>query len=304
MGEYSKVKTVLLGAGKMGSFHAQKISSLNHATLYGVFDADTERCQTLAAKYPRCKAFTDLQSALEHAEAVVLAAATPAHFTLAQEVLNRRIPLLVEKPLAPSAAESRILVDLAANNAVLLAVGHIERYNPAYEALVETLHRQLLLKMEFQRFSPYPDRMQNDSIIFDMMIHDLDLALSLSQGSKIIKVEAKGKKTKSSLPDVVRAKVYFESGLIAEFEANRDHPDKVRRMVALGEDGPLIADLLNKTLTKTDGNVVSLPSIDQIEAEDRNFIAAARNKRSFVVSGTDALAAVDLAEQIEAALVK
>jgi len=278
MSEYSKLKVSLIGAGKMGTFHARKIALHPMVRFMGVFDQNQEAAAALASQFPRCQTFSSLEELLNNSEAVLLVAATAAHFDLANQIIAKGIPLLVEKPLAATSEQANKLVEAAEAKNLVLAVGHIERYNPAFTVLTEYLHKQLLLKLEFRRCSPYPDRMQNDSVVFDMMIHDLDLALSLSHGSAVVKVEATGKKTKSKLYDIVKAKVVFENGLVTEFEANRDNPDRIRTIEALCEDNVFQVDLIAKTLTP---NISDIPikTLDQIETEQRNFVAAVRNKR-------------------------
>ena len=291
-----KVKVGVIGVGTMGSHHARVLSKLPEAQLVGVMDQDLSRAEEVAQKH-QTKPFSNALQLLKEVEAVVIASPTETHFEMGKLALEAGVKLLVEKPIALSLPEAEALVAAAKKKKIPLAVGHIERFNPAFEKLSALLSSEKILSIEAKRFSPYPERIKDMSAVLDMMLHDLDLTLSLCP-LPLAKLDAFGEKIKSSRLDKAFARLKFKGGLQAEIEANRLYPEKVRIFSATCEGKTYETDLLKRTLK------VHLPEAtkelvvenhDQLEAELKDFL----KKGAPRVSGEDGLEALKLALEIE-----
>src|SRR5512133_644024 len=176
--EDRKIRTAVIGAGKMGSIHAKVYSQLPESQLVAVVDADQARAAQLAEKYG-CAAFTDCAEVFDKVDAVTIATPTTSHLEIAGLFLRHQIPVLIEKPLASSVQEGRKIVSLARRYDTVVAVGHSERCNPVAQAM-----KRLDIEPKFieaQRVSPYPFRSTDVGVVLDIMIHDIDIILSLAR---------------------------------------------------------------------------------------------------------------------------
>ncbi|MCX5750249.1 MAG: Gfo/Idh/MocA family oxidoreductase [Candidatus Saganbacteria bacterium] len=311
MSSYKKIKVGLLGIGKMGSFHAKTLPNIPGISFKGAFDLDQAKLQE-TAQLLNFKPYTSLDSLLEKVDAVIIVTPTTTHLSLGSLCLEKGKHVFIEKPLAATFEAAEKLVVLAKEKGLILGVGHIERVNPAFSALEEAMHKELLLKLKIHRQSPFPERMAQESVVSDMMIHDLDLALHLAKCNpkEIVILDKKGK---PSCLDKVEVKIFFESGLVATVLASRLHDSKERKVWATCESHNFEADLLNKTLKigippdtanlhpLDASKMEELPirSYDQLTREQRLFILSIRRGDSLCVSGEEAAKAVKLAEEIE-----
>ncbi len=327
MDENGKIRTGVIGAGKMGAIHAKVYSQLSDSELVGVVDTDVKRAKVLAEKYG-CEAFSDCEDIVEKVDAVTVATPTVTHLQLAKIFLRQRIPVLIEKPLAASVREGRKIVALARRFDTVVAVGHSERCNPVVQAM-----KRLSIEPKFieaHRVSPYPFRSTDIGVVLDIMIHDIDIILSLA-GSKIGRVDAVGVAVIEGAEDICNARITFDNGCIANITASRLALKTERRVRVFSRQAYLSVDYLKKSgiviKTAPNTNVVEwikeqrekdnfdwtsvnwpdLLHIEQLEIDDKEpvrlqqeaFLRAVKD-RTFTpeVSAEEGLAALRCAQKI------
>jgi predicted dehydrogenase len=331
----TKIRTAVIGVGKMGAIHAKVYDSLPQSDLVAVVDTDVDKAKGLAKKY-RCSAFTDSRDVLGKVDAVTIAAPTTAHYELAKLFIENGIAVLIEKPLASDANQGREIVELAKKRGVVAAVGHSERCNPVVQAI-----KRLEISPRFiesTRISPYPFRSTDISVVLDVMIHDIDIILSLA-ASKVEKVDAVGIGViDPDKEDICSARIVFENGCIANVTASRlalKTERKVRvfsRQAYLSLDyfaktGTIIkadtdnVELINKIRQLKDGGMFDLLKTDwtklvhyeklqiddkePLRLEQESFLKAVADKGSRPeVSAEEGLAALACAEMILACVKK
>lgn len=304
-----KLKIGVIGAGMMGDHHARIYSTLPGVKLAGITDVDEERGKAAAEKY-KTKFFPSIDSLLEKVDAVTISTPTSTHFEISTKVLDAGKHLLVEKPLAKTAEEGERIVALAKEKNLILAVGLIERFNPAFLALKRILIKERPLIIDFKRFSPFPERISDVSVVFDMMIHDIDLAFDLAR-AEIKEFKAEGRKERTKFLDQAFVNIFFDCGLIVNIEANRVHDKKERSIRLNCEDKNIEVDLLNKKVFKTFLPDLNLPLApvppkrvpvliaDQLTLELKDFVVSIKRGGSPQVSGDDGLRALKFALEVE-----
>jgi predicted dehydrogenase len=248
-----KIRTAVIGAGKMGSIHAKVYHKMPQAQLVAVVDSDIQKAKKLAKKF-KSQAFHDCSEIVDKVDAVTIAAPTTYHLELAAVFIKKNIPVMIEKPLAANVDECRKIVDLARKNNTVVAVGHSERCNPVVQAM-----KRLNVEPKFieaHRISPYPFRSTDVSVILDVMIHDIDIILSMAQ-SEIKKVEAVGVAVIDDKEDICNARITFENGCIANVTASRLALKTERKLRVFSKQAYLSVDYLKKygIVIKTDPNV-------------------------------------------------
>jgi len=308
----------VIGVGHMGQHHTRVLSLLKDVHLVGISDINVERGLHLASQY-RVHFYEDYRELLERVDAVCIAVPTRLHCTVGMECLKHGVHTLIEKPIAASIDEAEILVNAAAEYSRILQVGHIERFNPAFRELTNVLKREEVLALEAHRLSPYSSRANDVSVVFDLMIHDIDLILELIP-YQVIKVIASGNcATKSGHLDYVTANLVFENGLVSTLTASKVTHRKIRRIAAHCKDSLVEADFLNndisihrqttsnyltdygQVLYRQDGLIekVYTSNIEPLHAELEHFIHCVRGGVQPSVGGEQALKALRLADIIE-----
>jgi len=210
-----KIRTAVVGAGKMGGIHTKVYSKLDNCELIGVVDPNLEAAEKIASEYG-VKAYASAEELIGLVDAVTISAPTVYHHELAKLFIENGVAVMIEKPLAASVEEGRDIVDLAKKHDVVVAVGHSERCNPVSQAM-----KRLDIEPKFieaNRISPYPFRSTDIGVVLDVMIHDIDIVLSLA-GSKIKKVDAVGVNVIGDHEDICNARVFFENGCVANITA-------------------------------------------------------------------------------------
>jgi predicted dehydrogenase len=322
-----RLRVGVVGVGHLGQHHARILSSLDGVDLVAIADARAEQAQTVAA---RCGtvAHYDYRPLLDLVDAVSIAVPTVLHREVAGAFLERGIPTLVEKPMAGTLAESEQLVALARISNTLLQVGHIERFNPALQALDKLPVRPKFVNAE--RLSTYTFRSTDIGVVLDLMIHDIDLVLSLI-AAPVRSIAAVGVSLFGEHEDVANARIEFEDGSVANLTASRASYSPSRKMRIWGAEGYASLDFAAKQATlirpsdqlkrgrlELEGVDLSQPAavrehlfgkvlrVDRVQEEGReslaleleDFVSAARGLTRPRVSGEDALRAVRLADQI------
>ncbi len=227
----------LAGAGHFGRFHALKVVASRRATLSGVYDLDPARAAAVAAE-TRAPALP-LAALIDASDAVIIAAPAEAHHALATQVMEAGRHVLIEKPIAATLAQADALAALAAARGVVLQVGHLLRYSAEHRAISARITRPLYI--EAARIAPFKTRGTDVSVILDLMIHDLDLVLSLVN-SPIESIDALGAAVSSAHEDIANARVRFENGCVAAITASRISLKTERKMRLFSQEGYLSAD--------------------------------------------------------------
>ena len=328
-----KIRTAVIGAGKMGAIHAKVYDQLPQCELVGVVDKNIESAQKLAKKY-NVEAYTDSTALLGKVDAVTIATPTITHLQVTTEFIKENIPVMIEKPLAANVKECKEIVELAKKANSVVAVGHSERCNPAVQAM-----KRLNIEPKFieaNRVSPYPFRSTDVGVVLDVMIHDIDIILSLAD-SEIKKVDAVGVSVIAEKEDICNARITFENGCIANITASRLALKTERKIRVFSRQAYLSIDYLKKygIVIKAEPNVnvvkeirekqktgdfnllnVNWPDLLHIEElhiddkeplrlEQETFLSAAADRTLRPeVSAEDGLTAMECAEKILASVRK
>jgi len=328
-----KLRTAVIGAGKMGAIHAKVYHQLKQSDFVGVVDVDIKQARKLAKKY-KASAYTDCAELVGKVDAVTISAPTKYHLELAKIFIKAGIAVLIEKPLAASVAQGKELVELAKKHNVVVAVGHSERCNPVVQAM-----KRLDIEPKFiesNRISPYPFRSMDIGVVFDVMIHDIDIILSMAN-SKIKHIDAVGVNVIDDHEDVCNARIYFGNGCIANVTASRLALKTERKVRVFSKQAYLSVDYLKKTGTviKTEPNInigekvkelcegskldllkvnwkdllhtenLDVDDKEPLRLEQESFLEAVRNKDVRPeVTAEEGLAAMECAEMILKSLEK
>jgi len=237
------IRTAVVGAGRMGAIHAKVYHDLPDSHLVAVVDSDQAKAKALADKYG-CPFYSDVSQVVDQVDAVTLATPTISHLDLAEVFLRRRIPVLVEKPLAANVSEGKRIVALAHRYDTVAAVGHSERCNPVVQAMRHLAIEPLFI--EALRVSPFPFRSMDIGVVLDVMIHDIDIVLSLA-ASPLRRVEAVGVAVIGSEEDICNARLVFANGCVANLTASRLALKTERRLRVFTRQAYLSVDYLKKT---------------------------------------------------------
>ena len=312
------IKIGVIGVGTMGQHHTRVLSLLKDVDLVGVADIDVERGLDTASKY-RARFFEDYHDLLPYVDAVCIAVPTKLHHQVGMTCLQAGIHVLIEKPIAASISEAESLVNAAAESQCILQVGHIERFNPAFQELSKVLKTEKLLALEAHRMSPYTNRANDVSVVLDLMIHDIDLLLELA-AAPVAKLTASGScASDSKYLDYVTATLGFANGIVATLTASKVTHRKIRRIAAHCKNSLTEADFLNneilihrqttancmtdygQVLYRQDGLIekVYTSNIEPLHAELEHFVNCVRGGNQPSVGGEQALKALRLASLIE-----
>ena len=307
------VSLAVVGAGVMGSNHARVLSALPGARLAAIVDPDAERGRRVASEFG-CDYSASVMEVRDEVDAAIVASPTETHRTVAMQAFSRGWHVLVEKPIAYSVPEAEDIVAAAADAGRILAVGHIERFNPACLDLPRFVTEPLFIQT--RRLSPYADRVR-DGVVRDMMIHDIDLVLSLARAEPI-RVTADVSSWRSDTEDLATATVVFATGLVAQLTATRVGQDKVRQVDILQPHSLVNVDLLRQDLTirhqataeyprsgaprLKEASIMEIPYLEHrgepLWLELQDFVAAVGSGGRPLVDGAAGVAALTLCERI------
>ncbi|WP_013321146.1 Gfo/Idh/MocA family protein [Gloeothece verrucosa] len=312
------IRIGVIGVGNMGQHHARVLSLLKDVELIGISDVNVERGLDTASKY-RVRFFENYLDLLSIVDAVCIAVPTRLHHRVGMDCLQAGVHTLIEKPIAASIAEAESLVNVAADNNCILQVGHIERFNPAFQELGKVLKTEEILALEAHRMSPYSQRANDVSVVLDLMIHDIDLLLELA-AAPVIQLTASGSRSADSgYLDYVTATLNFANGIVATLTASKVTHRKIRRLAAHCKNSLTEADFLNneilihrqttanystdygQVLYRQDGLIekVYTSNIEPLHAELEHFVNCVRGGNQPSVGGEQALKALRLASIIE-----
>jgi predicted dehydrogenase len=300
------VRVAVIGVGHLGRHHARILAGLEGATLTAVVDTLPDRAAEIADA-AGTKALTDYRALLGEVDAVSIAAPTELHHEIAIPFLERGIAVLVEKPMARTLSEADAMIAASAASGATLAVGQTERYNPAVAAVMPLVTSPKFI--EVHRLGVFPDRSLDIDVVFDLMIHDLDVIAALVR-SEVTSVEAVGVPVLTPKFDIANARLRFASGCIANLTASRISRDRVRKIRFFQPDSYISIDYAAQEvegwrLVRKDG---ARPSIEggslpvqkdePLRRELADFVGAVRDKRRPLVDGEAGRAALELATRI------
>lgn len=232
----SELKIGVIGSGHMGRYHVNVLSLMDKAKLTAICDLNEEK-QNLAEKY-NTEWFKDIDEFLKRIDAAVVATPTSTHYDIAKKVLEAGKHVLIEKPLTDSVEKAEKLIELARKKNLILQVGHLERFNGAVAELRDKIIKNPYL-IEARRLSPKNDRIKDVGVVLDLMIHDIDIALSLVNGQKVVNISGYGSKVYSNHEDVAVALIEFDNGCIADIKASRVTDEKIRTL-AISQEGSYV----------------------------------------------------------------
>jgi predicted dehydrogenase len=300
------LRIAVVGVGHLGRHHARILASLPAAQLVAVVDTNRPRAEEIAAA-SGARAFTDYRELFGQVDAVTIAVPTELHAEIGCAFLDARIPVLVEKPLAWSLAEADRLIQASAKAAVVLAVGHTERFNPAVGAARTLVTDPRFI--EVHRLGTFPERSLDIDVVFDLMIHDLDVVLSLVN-AEVDSIEAVGVPVLTGRIDIANARLRFSNGCIANLTASRISRDRVRKIRFFQPASYLSIDYAAQkierwTLTRGEGGQpsiqggeVAVDSAEPLERELADFVDAVVARRAPMVPGSEGRRALALAQAI------
>jgi predicted dehydrogenase len=296
----------VIGVGSLGQHHARLLAALPEASLAAVVDRDTARAAEIASRHG-VPALGDHRDLAPDVEAVTIAVPTVEHARVAGDCLRRGLAVLVEKPITASVAEAEALVQLAADTGRLLAVGHTERFNPVVRALAGRVHDPRFI--EAHRLGVFSARSTDVDVVLDLMIHDLDVVLSLVP-EPIAALDAVGVHALTDKVDIANARLRFANGSVANLTASRISTDKVRKLRIFEPDAYLSIDYARQEgqrfSLRHDGgsgreivreSLVVAPE-EPLLSELRAFVRRARGEEVDVVSGAQGLEALRVATRI------
>ena len=231
------IKAGIVGVGHLGEIHLKLILKSNLYTLTGFFDPDKERSENISNKY-NIKSYKDYKDLCEDIDAVIICTPTLFHHEIAKFFLNNLKHVFIEKPITTNINQANELVSIKKKNRLIGQVGHVERFNGAFIEVEKILNPMFI---ESHRLSHYPERGTDVSVVLDLMIHDIDIILSIVN-SKVKKISANGTKIISSSPDIANARIEFDNGCVANLTASRLSLKKMRKMRIFQSDSYVSVD--------------------------------------------------------------
>ena len=240
----SKIKVGVVGVGRMGKYHVGILSELPEVELTTVVDIDSKSRKVIEENYgtPSFENYKDIYGKVD---AAVVAVPTGLHFPIAKDLLNAGIHVLLEKPCANNLDHARELFQIAEDKALILHVGHVERFNGAVQELHKIVDSPVFV--ECRRMGPFTDRIKDDGVVLDIMIHDIDIILNLIQ-SKVIKTHVLGASVFSTKDDLVNAQLEFENGCIANIVASRASQNQIRTLSITQKDSFVVLDYTDQEI--------------------------------------------------------
>lgn len=317
------LNAAVIGVGAMGANHARVFARMPATNLVAVADIDPVVCDRIARTY-KANAYSDYREMLAREAIDVISIALPTHLhcQAALETMARGIHTFVEKPLADSVSNARIMIEASQRYGVVLAVGHIERYNPAVIALKQRLENGQLgriYQIHARRIGPFPPRVQDVGVVFDLATHELNIMEYLAgTGIRSIAAEVMCVDNHNGHEDLLSAIVRFDDGIVGMLDINWLTPTKIRQLSVLGEHGMFLVNYLTQELWfyenrsardrweslaasgPSEGSVIKyeLERVEPLRAELEAFVDAALHGSNGLVNGEEGLRAVFLAEQI------
>lgn len=312
------IKLGVFGVGHLGKFHLNNWKEISGVELVGFFDPDDSNAQEVTEKYQLAR-FLDADTLMDACDAIDIVTPTPFHFVLCEAAIKKGKHVFVEKPLAHTMEEARGLVKLARESNIKMQVGHVERFNPAYLAVKDLDLNPMFI--EVHRLAQFNPRGTEVSVILDLMIHDIDIILTLVK-SEVKAIHASGVAVMTDTPDIANVRIEFNNGCVANLTSSRISMKRMRKMRLFQKDAYIGIDFLNKKseiiklkgprdldafsfdLDTPHGKRTiailnpAIPEVNAIKMELEQFRDAIVNNTAPVVSEVDGYRAMDIAHQI------
>lgn len=312
------LKVGVFGAGHLGKFHLNNWKEIPDVELVGFYDPDDDIAREVSDKYQLAR-FLDATTLIDACDAIDIVAPTNHHFHLCEQAIKRGKHVFVEKPLANTMEEARQIVKLVKESGVKLQVGHVERFNPAFLAIKNVSLNPMFI--EVHRLAQFNPRGTEVSVILDLMIHDIDIILSVVK-SDVKVISASGVGVMTETPDIANVRIEFNNGCVANLTSSRISMKKMRKMRIFQKDAYIGIDFLNKKAEiikmkePQDSNVFAfdietpsgkktiamaspvVPEVNAIKLELEEFKNAILNNTRTIVSEIDGMVAMDVAHQI------
>jgi predicted dehydrogenase len=307
-----ELRVAVIGAGRLGALHALKYSTLPGVRLARVVDIDNSRAREVAARF-KAEPSADYRALAGKVEAASVAAPGSLHHEIAGHLLAHGIDVLLEKPMAASMHQARELAELARRNGRILQIGHLERFNPAVIELRSLVRAPRFI--ESDRLAPFTERGTDVDVILDLMVHDLDVVLTLTS-AEVVAVEAIGVAVLTEQIDVANARLRFGDGLIANLNTSRVAPRRERKIRFFQADAYISLDYEARriqvyrksppppgaTYPEISAQQIDLGEGDPLGEEIAAFAASVRTRRPPIVSALDGLRVMEVSERIRDAM--
>ncbi|MBW1971815.1 MAG: Gfo/Idh/MocA family oxidoreductase [Deltaproteobacteria bacterium] len=304
----NKVRVAVIGVGYLGKFHAEKYHKMEDVELIAVVDTKIERAKEVAKKF-NTQFYTDYTQILNVVDAVSVVVPTPLHYPITMDLFEHNIDVMVEKPMTTTLEQAKTLNRIAKEKKLIFQVGHLERFNGAIIALNDILKEPLFI--ESHRLSAFTPRCLDVDVVLDLMIHDIDIILSISR-SKVKSIHAVGVPIITSYVDIANARIEFENGCVANITASRVSKETMRRIRIFQEDAYISIDYETQNIfvTKKVPNIsigpfpmikskkLEINKSDSLELELKSFINSVKTRRKPVVSGEEGEIALEVALEI------
>jgi len=291
----NNLRVGVVGVGYLGKFHAEKYARMEAVDLVGVADADPDVAQAIAGKYAT-RAYTDYKDLMGGVDAVSVVVPTPLHYTIGRDFLANNVDVLIEKPITTTLEEADELIRMAEERGLLIQVGHLERFNPAVVALEGRIHNPRLI--ESHRLSVFQERGTDVSVVLDLMIHDIDIILSVVR-SDVTRIHAAGVPVISGQVDIANARLDFKNDCVATVTASRISDRTERKIRLFQQDAYISVDFANHEITlihqKKSGPDAIIAGMereqmcftksDALDDEIRAFVGAVRRREPPEVTG-------------------
>jgi predicted dehydrogenase len=300
------LRIAVIGVGHLGRHHARLLGAIDGAKLVAVVDTQPDRA-AVAAQPSGADALADYRDLFGQVDAVTVAVPTELHHEIALPFLERGISTLVEKPITRTVAEAGALIAAANASGATLAAGHTERYNPAVAAVLPLVSTPRFI--EVHRLGAFPDRSLDIDVVFDLMIHDLDIILAMVK-SEVTAIEAVGVPVLTDKFDIANARLRFATGCIANVTASRISKERVRKIRFFQPDAYISIDYAEQEVEgyrllrregqrpEIQGGKLPVTREEPLKRELTDFVAAVREKRRPLVTGEDGRRALALAQEI------
>jgi len=302
-----KIKFAVIGAGKIGTFHTRTLAKIAQAELIGVCDPNLARAQKLAWDH-NCSPYTNFEDLIPQVDAIVVAAPTHLHHEIGMSALKNGVHTMMEKPIASTLEQAKELVETSKKTKTLLQIGHVERFNPAVVEAFKYIKDPRFISID--RLGPYDPRMRQIGVVLDLMIHDIDLLLTMIN-SELESFESIGMSVLSEHEDIANVRFRFKNGAIADVTASRASFEKARYMRLYQTDAYISVDFMNakvKMYKKSRPVIKSLKDIDviypkiekqmPITSELLHFIDCINNTKSPWPSGEKGTRALEIAIKV------
>jgi len=296
-----KLRVGIIGVGYLGTQHARILSYLEKVDFKGVADIDSNKSMVIGNRH-RVPYYENFEDMLDEIDAGIVAAPTSEHYSIAERLLKEGKSVLLEKPMTDTVEQAEMLVDLAKKKGLILQIGHLERFNPAVEALKDIIKEPKFI--EVQRLGSFSARSLDTNVVLDLMIHDLDIILDLIN-DEVEVIRSSGIHVLSEKFDIANARLEFKSGCVATLTASRVHQGKVRNLRIFEPTAYYSVDYMDQEVKsfplngrQTDIKTLKIKKEEPLKIELKNFLSCIRTGKNKKVSGEEGLRALKLAHQI------